>query len=1108
MNFHNIRLIARYESKYICRNPVFLGIALSGLIIIFIMQNLLQGKEHAGAWFLVSLSSAVPFINAYLFMILQSVLVILATSEWRTSEKRADTLEALRVHPFNNLVYITGKTLGVGIVLLVLNLLSMLLAAGINLFASDAPFDGLLYLFYGVTLSFPAMLFLTGLATLVSSFIKNRALTILLLTGFITCTMYYLTDIQHGMIDYMATTVPNVFSEVLGHVAPRPYITQRIAFLALGIGCLGIAATRQERLPDNPEDTFLPGTVGIVFPLLAITAGAIFYLHYKADGIARDRYRETGMKFADSSPVHVPEHAITFKQEGESVSATSHLRVINREGRTVNKIILFLNPALNITRLAGGTGNEIPFQRENQVIVIEQKLQHGEILDIQVDYQGTIDDRICYLDSDDQNFRDYQMRNCPLYFGKRYAYMDKEYTLLTPECLWYPTPVPTVNLVLPCNSRKDFTRFSLSVIVPGERTVISQGSPRRHGDTTSFSNRQAMHGLTLCTGLYERKTITIDSVNMELYTFKKNNTVSTLFKDVPAGKLEKYVSDMKERIENYFNQPYPYDKFLLAETPVSFNANRRRWENQGDFVQPEIVLFPERWINLRNLYPTRFFKDGKQHETIREMIGFFSDETREERFLKAFTNRIFRNSFHPFYPHNIFIPDLTKRNRTRVELPNEQCLQPLFDRLPNYIYSDNYPVMNKIIFLLQTSDKPTSAIFYGNSISLAASRYLSSHCLKEAITDPTLPEDVFLYILKLKTRELVNLLDSKNTSVKTQQFISEYKRMHSFRELDFNDLNRKIKAHFEVDLDSVLPGWYEAKEIPAYTVRNIQVCKIEPGEFITYQVSFEIQNNGKVDGFISLSSKLGEPKDKWQIYHVPAGSCWNIKKVFHEKPEIIYIDLNLSRNLPSGITQGWINKIMGITSDTSEGQFTMNPREFLPDPTEIIVDNEDPGFRLKSSKKKKLGSPFNGKKEKTYIFDDASIYTQGTKLPVQWTSYVEASPYYGNIIKSCLYKTSGKGDSPATWAIELPNTGRYEIFIYVHPAQPLFKGIPEQYYTLTTKEGIENVTLKIDQTYSCWASIGVYELQAGENSITLSDKGVDPVQMIFADAVKWKLISK
>ena len=590
MNLQNIRLIARYESKYICRNPVFLGIAFCGLAVILTRQYSLQARGQVTYWFLDTLPSAIPFVNTYLFMILQSILIILAVCEWRASERRADTVEALRVLPFKNSEYITGKMLGIGVVIIALNLLSMLFAAGINIFASDVSFNGLLYLFYWITLAVPAMLFITGIAMLVTSFVRNRALAILLLTGFVICTLSYLPYLQHGLFDYLSTTVPNVFSEVLGHVDIRPYLLHRTAFLALGIGCLGMAATREKRLPNDKKDKMFSKSAGLFFPLLALATGTIFYLHYEADSVVRDRYRQTALKHDNFVPVHIPEHVITFKQEGEIIEATSQLQAINREQETIKRVILFLNPTLQVTSLTDEQGNKIPHQRENHVITINRELSPGDTISLRLHYQGTIDDQICYLDADDKTYRNGQLLNCPLYFGKRYAHASKAYTLLPPECLWYPAAVPHVNLASPYNSRKDFTRFSLDVIAPREKTVISQGTPELHGDTTRFFNSNAMHGLLLSIGYYKKHAITIDSVNMELYTFKGNDRFSRLFKNTTNEERKKYIFNMKKQIENRFDQRYPYSKFVLAETPLSFNINQRRWESHGDFVQPEIVL--------------------------------------------------------------------------------------------------------------------------------------------------------------------------------------------------------------------------------------------------------------------------------------------------------------------------------------------------------------------------------------------------------------------------------------------------------------------------------------------------------------------------------------
>ena len=485
-------------------------------------------------------------------------------------------------------------------------------------------------------------------------------------------------------------------------------------------------------------------------------------------------------------------------------------------------------------------------------------------------------------------------------------------------------------------------------------------------------------------------------------------------------------------------------------------------------------------------------------------MGLPDDSTPENFFLSFFTRNVFGTLFYHFYPRNIFLPRFSTQELTRIERTNEQCLRPLFDGLPNHLYSNDYPLINKIISLIATDNEYIRILNGGNALSSAASQYLTSNSLREAISDPEIPEDVFIYILSLKANELMNLLNFNNTSSNVREFLQEYKQNHLFQELNFDDLNREIESNFTVNLKKTLPSWYNAKGVPIYTVRNIQVYKIEPSEYPAHQVSFEIQNSGNTDGFISLSSKSD---GAWCIYSIPAKTSWKIKKIYDEKPNYIQIALNLSQNIPTSFNRTIIEEISATTSDTSNGQFAMNPQEFLPDPTEFIVDNEDPGFRLKSSEKKRISTLLNKKKEKTYIYHYYLHRFVEEKFPTRWTFYADWGYYYGNSIKSCVCKAAGKGDSHASWNIELPETGQYEIFIYTHSFQKLSKGYSEQYYTFTTGEGKKEFILKNDLYGGQWLSIGVYDLTAGENTITLSDKG-ETDQIIYADAVKWKLISK
>ena len=93
MNLQNIKTVARFECKILRRTPVLTGIAILGLIVIFMLQYFQQGKQYTAFWYMIAIPSCLPFINALLFSYLQSFLIILAVSEWRRSETRAETLK-------------------------------------------------------------------------------------------------------------------------------------------------------------------------------------------------------------------------------------------------------------------------------------------------------------------------------------------------------------------------------------------------------------------------------------------------------------------------------------------------------------------------------------------------------------------------------------------------------------------------------------------------------------------------------------------------------------------------------------------------------------------------------------------------------------------------------------------------------------------------------------------------------------------------------------------------------------------------------------------------------------------------------------------------------
>lgn len=1104
MNLQNIQTIAHYEIKYIRRTPIFTGIALIGLFVILFFQYFLQSKEQTFHWFMIALPSSIPFVNTYLFTILQSILVILAVNEWRGREKHADTLVTIQAKNISNTEYVTGKSLGIIATLLALNIISIASVMILHLFDSDSPFQLFPYIFYLFTLSVPSLLFLLGFSMLVTILVKNRGISMLILFIFIFIALYHLPTMLHGLLDYRATRLPNVFSDVTGHVALTNYLTQRSFFLLLGLAGIIYSIGLEKRLPGNLRENGRNRFIATGLLLLSILPGIRYYQYFSKDDAVRASYRETALKYNDYNPTRITEHNITIRGHAGQFFCHSRLQITNITESAIPEIILYLNPALEITGLSNNDGEAITFSRENQVIILRKGLSPNDTLSLAIDYQGNIDERVCYLDMDTDSYWNDQFQNSPLHFGKRYAYTEDAYTLLTPECLWYPATIPSVNLVAPYAVLKNFTRFSLKVIGEQDKTVISQGTPEFNGDTILFDNAHPLTGLTLCTGYFEKNSVEVDSVTMELYTFKGHNHVAKILQDLTGEKLKSALLGNKKYLENRFKKRYPFSKFRLVETPVSFTTHSRKWENGTGLVQPEIVLFPEKWITAHNIFTRRFRKELQESMQTRADMGMPYTQSREEVYLDFLLRKLFQSST-VLMERNIFIPYLDNRNASPEMTYNHQDITPMFFNHSNYFYSKDYPIVDKLLYTFGTQRKRSIIHFIGTDETLEATKYLSTRSLKDAINDVVLPTKIVENILQLKVSELINQITLKISPDKIQQLIDVCKNEYPFQELPFDTLCSKLENDYHIRLNDILPQWYNACDIPSYIVKDIKALKIESDEPNLFQLSFKIYNNSKTDGIISTFLGQGT---KGKIYHIPAGTSWEIKEIEEtENPHSFAINLNLSSNLPNGITQVFPD-IQETTHDISQGKFAIDTQLFLPPADEIIVDNEDPGFQIvENSRKKKLGVLFSPKKEKKYIYEYALNTINQQPVP-EWTYCAGTLNIYGDIIKSMVFKKSGKGNNPVEWMTDLPEDGQYEVSAFIVNRQVSFDGRPEQYYTLTTRDGEEKITLKIDFMDYGWMPLGTFHFSAGKNKITLSDKGIDPQQIIFADAVKWKYIGQ
>lgn len=1124
MNIHNISTISRYETKLLRRSWLFRIFAVLSLLIIVFFQISLQSNIFG--WYqrsMIAMPSSIPFVNIYLFNIAQSVIAIFLAGGFLKRDQKLDTAEVIYVRPMSNADYIIGKTWGIIRVFVSLNIIALIIAGFIHIFASDSPFAFFPYIFYLLTLSIPSLVFILGLSFVIMSFVRNQAVTFIIMLGFIGGTLLYLGGVEHGTFDFFALTIPNMFSEMLGHTNLAPYLTQRFTFLFLGMGLLSFTVALVNRLPLHPKKNILLNIVGCAIIILGLGCGYVYYSTYHHIGNQRQLYSDKYQKYNTMDKVNLISQNIAYSQNNKEITITANLEVQNRNHKIINNVLFYLNPSLKVEKLTS-KGEEVAFERDAQVIVADYQLRPYETVDFQISYRGTIDENVCYLDITDEEYYDTQNGSTILRFGKNYAYVLDKFTLLTPESLWYPTTFPPVNPEAPYNIRKNFANFSLKVYNPKERVVLSQGTPSQSGDTTVFTNNDALLGISLAIGDYEKKSVTVDSVEIELYNFKGHDYFS---KDFPhmADTLVGFLTDIKSEYEMRKGRKYPFQKLVLAETPVSYAGYVRNWKGNSEQMQPEMVFLPE----LAATLPRSDFKASVKRMrqwAQNDSRGGPSEEIDFEMFtLRDFIRSVFQSEETYQEAGNAFVNMFTSGWSGTSKL-NKFDISSMYFNYANSIYSQDFPiidiVMNTMLKQEETSSRPRwFRMFAGMGDSQRASAYLNGKSFEQAVLDNTLSTEVFYEMMKLKGIYLRNYVTSRVASDEFKKFMSDFSQKYKFQEVNFTRLNNEFIRKFKFNLMDFIPGWYSINATPLFIVKKIDADEVAIDEYTKYMVHFQVYNPTKVDGIISVTVEQGgfmgggpwggrgrgraaqmeenPPKN----FLIEARSYKEIKILCDNRPSNLTINTNIAQNLPSEIMHNFA-KVTTTSTDTVTGIFAGDPSAFAFDPKEITVDNEDKGFRvIESNQKNTLQSLF--KKEEEDKYKNLNFWMP----PSKWTATVGIN-YYGDYINSAMYKKSGSGNNQAEWKTQIQIPGFYEVFVYNSANMDrMMWGRGEQpkkyqYYTVKHDDGEEEVSVETGGRSSTgWVSLGSFHFSNGEAKVTLSDKGSEPRQIIVADAVKW-----
>ena len=457
----------------------------------------------------------IPYLNAYLFTVLAVLPVVVLGNDAFCRSRRLDSLEAVYYRPESNAEYVAGVGLGFLWALGAVYAVFWLSALVLHVFFSEVPVSLGLYLFYPLTIVVPGVVFALGLTFVVSQAVGSRVLALLALMVAFVLLVGYGGEAFGGVFDPLGLSLPAAWSEFTGLADAGGYLLQRGCWLVLGVGCLAWSVSAFRRLPNNVGG-FLRRTVAVGCLVVGVLLGGAYVFRHEGRLADRRLYKEVYKRYTSLPKATTVAHAIDYRQEGGRMEAVSELTLANGTEGALEEVLLYLNPGLEVGSVREGDA-ELAFERDEQVVRVMRRLEAGDTLRLRVEYGGGIDEAVCHVNVAEERWGDMrQGSEMCMRYGKRYAYLGRRYTLLTPGALWYPTTLPPENPASVYDLPVDFTRFALRVHNPERLTVISQGRRSGTPEDIRFCDEHPLPGISLCMGDYSTRRIEVDNVTYEI----------------------------------------------------------------------------------------------------------------------------------------------------------------------------------------------------------------------------------------------------------------------------------------------------------------------------------------------------------------------------------------------------------------------------------------------------------------------------------------------------------------------------------------------------------------------------------------------------------------
>lgn len=1077
---------------------------ISLLVLFFVNFTMVVQGMGGQSWAIRSIPSSIPYFNILILNVVQAIIAVFLASDFLKRDKKLDTTEVIYMRSMTNSEYVLGKTWGNMQVFLILNIAIIALALVFNMLAQNTAIDWWSYAFYLIAISIPTIVFIMGLSFLLMSIIRNQAITFVLILGYIGITLFLLQAKFYYIFDYMAFNIPMLSSDIVGPGNLDIILTHRGIYFFLGSGFIFLTIFLLKRLPQSESMTVFSLIIGLIF------IGAGGYLTYnhvnnfkQADSL-RNRVVALNNEYVHENIPAIKSNSITLNHNDETIEVNSAVKIKNENTVPLNQLIFSLNNGLEISGIKYN-GSEKTFERKEHLIIISENinLNPSEEATLEFIYSGTINEALCYLDIDEETIQE-KYGSFVLNVDKRYAFINPDYVLLTPETNWY---VRAGVLYSPENIEwvhNEFVEYNLIVNTAPGLTAVSQGEPTEiSSGRFSFKNKHPLTQISLAIGNYKQLKTVNNGIEYGIWHIDGHDFFSEVFteiKDTIPSMANEYFSDFQRT----YNLDYSFERLSLVEVPAQFKSYVRSWTSRQENIQPEQILIPEKAFML----PQADFENSMkmmQRRGGRRGGGNVSPQDLQIRVFGMFASQ--------FTNESSFSMNISRGGGMNFRNDkNPYFIFPLIYNLQNNIKSDNWPIINQIFeaYLKSKSNDMRSAFMPNAGTGLSndelANIALQDKSFEEILSDID-SKDIMENVIKLKGDALFSKIQYIAGEEEFSVFIDELLKEYRFRDISFDEFNQKLDEKFGINLTPVMDEWFKQNKLPGFLFSPVTAVLVRAGESMQTMVKLKATNFTDTEGLVKLTFRLGDSGGRVvgldgnemivnKLIYLEPHQTKDLSYMLESEPRSLMTNTLTSQNIPQILNQNFREIPEDIKAVPFEGEILSDISVNTAQPGEIIVDNEDIGFEMTTNSRESLLEKWIVNDEK----DQAKYQSINQfRSPISWTA-VTNSEFFGSNILSGYYIKSGNGSQTAKWNVPVKEEGFYEVYYH------LFKYRGRQrdgnyVFTIAGNNDTVEQILDTDDAEPGWVLLGTFSFSPGNASIELSNKSES--NMVFADAVKF-----